>query len=125
MGEGEGRVNKSGSGGTLTLPMRAPTSPRARTGLVRAPLGRVECARARVHHDGGSHQGGVRASTETCAPLMMGRALYKGAHTHAPPHFHLILGLQLHPCGCLLGSWVEVLGPTPTCCHFFSHKLNF
>jgi hypothetical protein len=35
------------------------------------------------------------------------------------------MGLQLHPRGCLLGSWVEVLGPTSTCCHFFPYKLNF
>jgi hypothetical protein len=95
---------------------------------VRIPPSRVGCARARparAHHDGGSHWGGVRTPTEACAPLMMGRALYKGAHMHAPPHFHLILGLQLPPRGCLLGSWVEVLGPTSTCCHFFPHKLNF
>jgi hypothetical protein len=72
-----------------------------------------------VPHDGGSHQGPIYAPTEAFAPLMIGRALYKGAHTHAPPYFHLILGLQLLPCGYLLGSWVEVLGPTPTCCHFF------
>jgi hypothetical protein len=76
-------------------------------GPVRAPstrVGRTHERPARTHHDVGSHRGGVRAPTEACAPLMMGHALYKGAHTYAPSHFHLILGLQLHPRGCLLGS---------------------
>jgi hypothetical protein len=79
----------------------------------------------RTHHDGGSHQGGVRAPAEACAPPMMRHALYKGAHMYTPPHFHLILGLQLYPHGCLLGSWVEVLGPTPTSCHFFATQIEF
>jgi hypothetical protein len=75
------------------------------------------------HHDG-FHRGPVRASTEAFAPLMMGRALYKGAHTLTPPHFHLILGLQLLP-------WLLVrilggsLGAHPHLFFFFfPHKLN-
>jgi hypothetical protein len=105
------------SGSPLTLTRRVRATP--------GRVGRAHACPARAHHDGGSHRGGIHAPTEACAPPMMGRALYKEVHTHTPPHFHLILGLQLHPRGRLLGSWMEVLGPTSTCCHFFLHKLNF
>jgi hypothetical protein len=60
-------------------------------------MGRERAHPACTRHHGGSHRGSIRAPTEAFAPLMMGRALYKGVHTLAPPHFHLILGLQLLP----------------------------
>jgi hypothetical protein len=89
-------------------------------GRTRVPFAAVRArgGRARVH--------APRAPTmmvgpigDAFTPLMMGRALYKGAHTHAPPHFYLILGLQLPPRGCLLGSWVEVFSPPPLVANFF------
>jgi hypothetical protein len=97
-----------GQGGILKGPMRTPPwacgvrtfVPHACASLMGRTKVRAGHKRARpscVHHHGRSHRGPVRSPTEAFTPLMMGCALYKGAHTLAPPHFHLDPGPATAP----------------------------